>query len=163
MGLFDRFFRKPLAPPPKADALVPAKGREIGPVAPRRRKVHSIHRQVVDVMAQMGRANHPNEYGAALRAEKGVITELVLVPGMIGGGSHTFMNTWHLPIDPSLVGTVHSHPSPYPIPSDADRQFFGHFGHTHLIIAYPYNAYSWRAYDLTAEPVKLDVVDEWPV
>ena len=118
--------------------------------------------QAIDVMAQMGRANHPREYGAALRAEKGVITELVLVPGMIGGGSHTFLNTWNLPIDPSLVGTVHSHPSPYPIPSDADRQFFGHFGHTHIIIAYPYNAYSWRAYDLTSEPVKLDVVDAWP-
>ena len=150
MGLFDRFFgRKPSEPTTRALA-----NRAQPP-----RKVHSIERDVVDLMAQMGRANHPREYGAALRAEKGVITELVLVPGMIGGDAHTFMNTWNLPIDASIVGTVHSHPSPYPIPSDADKQFFGHFGHTHLIIAYPYNAYSWKAYDLTAEEIRLKVVD----
>lgn len=161
MGLFDRF-RRAQPEPSKADALAEAQPRAVGEPRRPRRKVHSIHRDAIDVMAQMGRANHPNEFGAALRAERGVITEIVLVPGMIGGGSHTFMNTWNLPVDPSLVGTVHSHPSPYPIPSDADRQFFGHFGTTHLIIAYPYNAWSWRAYDLTSEPVELEVVDAWP-
>lgn len=160
MGFFDRFRARPA--PAKPDALAEAKTRAIGPRVPPQRKVHSIHRDVVDMMAQMGRANHPNEYGAALRAEKGVITELVLVPGMTGGDRHTFMNTWNLPIDASLVGTVHSHPSPYAIPSDADRQFFAHFGHTHVIIAYPYNAYSWKAYDLTAEEIRLKVVEEWP-
>jgi proteasome lid subunit RPN8/RPN11 len=121
--------------------------------------VWAIKREVVDLMCEMGKANHPHEYGSALRAEGGVITELVLVPGMTGGDRHTFMNTWFLPVDASLVGTVHSHPSPYPVPSDADRQFFSHFGSVHLIIAAPYTARSWRAYDLTALPIELQVVE----
>jgi proteasome lid subunit RPN8/RPN11 len=124
-----------------------------------RKRVTGISRDVVRLMCEMGRENHPREYGCALRAEDGVIRELVLVPGMIGGDRHTFMNTWHLPVDPSIVGTVHSHPSPFPIPSDADKQFFSAYGRVHLIIASPYTPTSWRAYDLTAAPVSLQTVE----
>lgn len=146
MSWFGRLFSKPERPP-----------RE--PAAPRRRRISGIKRDVVSLMCELGKENHPREYGCALRAEGGVITELVLVPGMVGGDRHTFMNTWRLPVDASLVGTVHSHPSPFPIPSDADKQFFSHFGHVHLIIAAPYNARSWRAYDLTAAEIDLPIVD----
>lgn len=144
MSWFGRLFSKPEQP---------ADGRA------RSRRIFAIKRDVVRLMGEMGKESHPNEYGCALRAEGGVITELVLVPGMMGGDRHTFMNTWHLPIDDTIVGTVHSHPSPFPIPSDADRQFFSHFGNVHIIIAAPYDARSWRAYDLTAEPIVLQVVD----
>lgn len=126
---------------------------------PAPRRVRAIRRDVVRLMGELGKEAHPREYGAALRAEGGVITELVLVPGMIGGDSHTIMRTWNLPIDASIVGTVHSHPSPNASPSDADRQFFSHFGSIHLIIGAPYGERSWRAYDLTAAPVELDVVE----
>ena len=143
MGFLDRFFGKPAS----------------GPVAKPPRRVRGIQRSVLELMCEMGKESHPNEYGAALRAEGGVITELVFVPGMIGGDSHTMMNTWHLPIDSTIVGTVHSHPTPNATPSDADRQFFSHFGSVHIIIGAPYTPRTWRAYDLTAAPIALDVLE----
>ena len=130
------------------------------PVQPARRRVHSIRLDVVDLICQAARASHPNEFGATLRAEDGVITELVLTPGTIGGDRHTFINYHLLPIDRTIVGTIHSHPGPYAIPSDADLQVFNAFGHTHIIIAEPYTRETWIAYDQSGREVELDVVDE---
>lgn len=111
------------------------------------------------MIAASARATHPNEFGAAMRAEGGVITELVLVPGTIAGDAHTFLPLGSLPIDASLVGTIHSHPGPEAIPSDADKQLFNAFGHTHVIMAMPYDEESWIAYDQNAREIVLDVVD----
>ncbi|HUR69284.1 MAG TPA: Mov34/MPN/PAD-1 family protein [Candidatus Thermoplasmatota archaeon] len=134
--------------------------KERAPEPPRRRRVWAIHQEVLDLVKEAARESHPREFGATLRAEGGILTEVVLTPGTIGGERHTFIN-WHkLPIDASIVGTVHSHPGPYAVPSDADKQVFNAFGHTHIIIAEPYTDETWIAYDQNAEPVELDVVDD---
>jgi len=128
--------------------------------APRRRRVWGIRRDVLHMVMESARANHPNEFGATLRAEKGVVSELILVPGTLGGDKHAILPLGYLPVDSSIVGTVHSHPGPWAIPSDADKQLFNAFGHTHIIIAEPYNENTWIAYDQNAEEIELDVVDE---
>lgn len=112
------------------------------------------------MVEQAARASHPHEFGATLRAEKGVVTELILVPGTLGGDRHAILPLGYLPVDPSIVGTVHSHPGPYAIPSDADKQLFNAFGHTHIIIAEPYRDDTWIAYDQNAEPIDLEVIVE---
>ena len=129
------------------------------PPRPRRRAVHSIRRDVLRLIMSASRSQHPKEFGAFLRAEKGVVTEILLAPGRIAGDAHTIFSVWNMPVDPSLVGSVHSHPSPHPFPSDADKQFFSHSGHTHIIMASPYTESSWRAYDATAEEIQLAIVD----
>lgn len=134
------------------------KRREPEDRAPRRRAVHSIERGALRLIMAASREQHPREFGATLRAEKGVITEIVLTPGTIAGDRHTFINYHMLPIDPSVVGTVHSHPSPNPEPSDADKRVFSAFGHTHIIIAHPYSEESWVAYDVHGDPIELEVV-----
>lgn len=146
MGLFDRLFRRPA---PTAPADSGSSGR----------RVQAITRDTLDLIIEMAKQAHPNEMGASLRAEGGVITEIVLVPGTIGGDAHAFLPLHALPYDRSVVGTVHSHPSPWPIPSDADKQLFNAFGHTHLIIASPYTHESWRAYDQNADDLSLEIVD----
>lgn len=134
--------------------------KDAAPSKPRRRAVHSIRRDVLHLIMSASKSQHPKEFGGFLRAEKGVITELMLAPGRIAGDAHTIFSMWNMPVDASIVGSVHSHPSPYPIPSDADKQFFSHTGHTHIIIAMPYSEKSWRAYDSTAADVELHIVDE---
>ena len=52
-----------------------------------------------------------------------------------------------LPIDFSIIGTVHSHPSPVPRPSAADLHLFEKFGSVHIIVANPFDELSWKAYD----------------
>lgn len=127
---------------------------------PRRRAVWAIRRDALELIMQASRSQHPREFGATLRAEGGVITEVVLTPGTIAGDAHTFINYHLLPTDPSIVGTVHSHPSPWAHPSDADRQVFSAFGHTHIIIAHPYTEESWLAYDHGGRGIELEVVEE---
>lgn len=130
------------------------------PAAPRKRRVHAIRRGVLDMVAASARASHPREFGATLRAEGGVVTEVILVPGTLGGDRHAILPLGYLPVDSSIVGTVHSHPGPYAIPSDADKQLFNAFGHTHIIIAEPYTDETWIAYDQNAEEIELEVLDE---
>lgn len=125
----------------------------------RRRRVWAIQREVLHMIAESAKATHPREFGAALLTEGGVITELVLVPGTIGGDAHAFLPLHQLPVDPAICGTVHSHPSPNPEPSDADRQLFNAFGHTHIIMAAPYDERTWVAYDQNGQPVDLEVLD----
>lgn len=135
-------------------------GRDRKAEAPRRaRRVDAIRVEALDLICEMAKAAHPNEFGATLRAEEGIITEVVLVPGTLGGDRHAILPLGYLPIDNSLVGTVHSHPGPEAIPSDADQQLFRHFGHTHIIIAEPYDHDSWVAYDHDARVLDLDILD----
>ena len=80
-------------------------------------KVDSITRKVLRMILEASKDAHPNEFAAMLRADGTTITELVLVPGTVSGNSHAILRTHMLPIDFSVIGTVHSHPSPSARPS----------------------------------------------
>lgn len=120
----------------------------------------AIREDTLEMVLDAARESHPNEFGALLRAEEEIITELLLVPGTIGGSSHAIFQLHMMPIDFSVVGTVHSHPSPHPLPSRDDMEFFQRVGYVHLIVAHPYDGTSWRAWDRRGEPYPLDVVED---
>jgi proteasome lid subunit RPN8/RPN11 len=107
------------------------------------------------------RSSYPKEFGALLRVdedEKTTITEVVLLPGTISGNAHAIFKLYMLPIDYSVVGTVHSHPSSIARPSEADLELFGHFGRVHLIFGVnPVGQVSWRAYTHAGEPLEVRV------
>ena len=65
---------------------------------PRRRAVHSIQRDVLHLIMSASRSQHPKEFGAFMRAEKGVITEILLAPGRIAGNAHTIFSVWNMPV-----------------------------------------------------------------
>lgn len=123
----------------------------------RKQRVTKIEREVLEMVFESARSSHPQEFGAVLRAEKDTITEILLVP-TIQGDAHAIMSIYQLPIASGAAGTVHSHPSPSPLPSYADQQLFRNFGHTHIIVAQPYNMRTWRAYDHDSQPITLEVV-----
>jgi len=100
----------------------------------------------------------PREFAAALRAERGIIHELVLLPGSVFSEYSATFPTHNLPIDFSVVGSVHSHPGTSSRPSEADLHLFGSFGNTHIITCLPYNMGSWRCYDYNGRPVELEVI-----
>jgi len=120
--------------------------------------VTRIKRSVLELMMAAARENYPNEWSGQLRARNGVIFELTMLPGTLVGRDNALVNLWMMPIDYSVVGSVHSHPSGNWSPSDADREFFQKFGSVHLIVGMPYNLRSWQAYDYDGEPIVLEVV-----
>jgi proteasome lid subunit RPN8/RPN11 len=121
-----------------------------------------ITQKCLDMIVESSKSNYPQEFGALLRVDrvdKTTIIEVILLPGTISGDSHAIFHLHMLPVDYSVVGTVHSHPSSIPRPSDADLDLFSHFGRIHLIIGVSsYGDVTWKAYDHTGQPVTLTIV-----
>ena len=123
------------------------------------KKVWAIKRSTLRMILESARSMHPKEFSGMLRAEGGVINEVMLLPGTKSGNTHSIMQLHMLPIDFSVVGSVHSHPSPDFWPSGADIHFFRNFKNVHVIVAYPYNESSWRAYDYNGRGIEIEIVD----
>lgn len=117
-----------------------------------------IRRKTLRMILSASKDSYPYEFGAILRAEGGVITELLLIPGTIGGKRHAIFQLYNMPPDFSVVGTVHSHPSGAFHPSDEDLHLFSKFGGVHIIAGSPYDETTWAAWDHAGRPVTLDVV-----
>lgn len=124
----------------------------------KRRKIWGIEQDVLDMINEAARDTYPNEFLATLRAEKGIVTEILLLPGTLSGEHSGTFHLHMLPIDLSVVGTVHSHPSFSNMPSEADISLFGRFGNTHIITCIPFDKRSWKAYDYNGDEIELEVV-----
>lgn len=125
-----------------------------------KRKVKAINKETLDLILEVSKDQYPTEFAGILRQESGVITEVLLLPGTLSGGVSAIFQLHMLPIDFSVCGTVHSHPSGSYRPSRADLALFSHFGNTHIITARPYTYDSWQAYNHKGEKVDLDVVED---
>ena len=121
-------------------------------------KVFGIKRSTLKMALEIAKDNYPNEFAALMRAVDGLIVELIFIPGTVGG-ERSAMIPFHMkPVDFSIVGVLHSHPSTYPYPSKADLALFDRYGDVHIIVARPYTMDSWKAWDRMGNEVKLEVV-----
>ena len=119
----------------------------------------TVTRRVLDSALASAQSALPNEFGGVLRADPpGTISELLLLPGTTAGHRHANFQLYMLPVDLTVVGTVHSHPSGALQPSDADLRLFRSWGRRHLILGAPFGQGSWRAYDGNGEETRLAVV-----
>ena len=119
-----------------------------------------IKRECLNLIFECAKSSFPHEFGGLLRVDdkvKDTITEVVILPGTISGDSHAIFQMHMRPIDFSIVGTVHSHPSPFARPSDADLQLFGKTGKVHIIAATPFNNSSWKTYDYKGKEIEIVV------
>ena len=120
-----------------------------------------ITRSCLDLILECSKSNYPNEFGGLLRVDpdsKDVINEIVILPGTVAGESHAIFQLHMLPIDFSIVGTVHSHPSYSSHPSNADLHLFQKHGKVHIIIAKPYAEDSWKAYNYSGEEIEMGII-----
>lgn len=124
-----------------------------------RKRAYAIKREILDLILQVSKENFPKEFAGVLRCEEGVITEIMLLPGTVSGAQSALLRLHMLPIDYTVVGTVHSHPGESNNPSGGDLQLFRKFGYVHIITRVPYDTNSWKAWDLDGNPYQLDVVD----
>lgn len=101
-----------------------------------------IRRSVVDSILSYARMCHPKEGILLLRGKvKGGIVKVeeVLVPPLsIRGKGFSSFPPYMLPLDLSIIGVAHSHPSGILAPSTADLNNF--YGRIMVIVAYPYES-----------------------
>ena len=115
--------------------------------------------EVFKAMQEFAKNNHPHEIIVLLRGKKEgdeiKVTDFLLPPFGLGGKSFASFPTHMLPIDFSIMGTAHSHPSGVLRPSTADLHNF--YGRVMMIIGPPYNRLNVAAYNKQGEqiPVKL--------
>ena len=122
------------------------------------KRVHGIDVDLLDDICDSAKACYPQEFLCMLCACDGVINEMVLLPGTVNGDSHSFLNLWMAPPDQTMVGSIHSHPGYSNEPSDADIDFFGHYGGIHIIICQPYDRQSWKAYDSKGRIIPIEII-----
>ena len=122
-----------------------------------------MSQELLDSIFEGAKRLYPRETILLLRGKKSKdalrIVDLVIPPLATYG--HGFANyPLHLlPIDFSLVGTVHSHPSGNKTPSDVDFNHF--FGRILMIVGYPYAGQQDVAvYNSHGEKLPLTVTKE---
>ena len=117
-----------------------------------------IEEETLQFVLHACRSTHPNEFAGFLREKKGVITEILLAPGTLFGRGASVINRWMLPIDSSICGTVHSHPSHNVTPSASDLRFFSIYGKYHAICGFPYTGEMVQFYNRQGKEIEHKVV-----
>jgi proteasome lid subunit RPN8/RPN11 len=120
--------------------------------------IRGIRQDLLALLLQMGRENHPNEFVALIRERDGVMDEVNLLPGTITGEDSASLFYDMMPLDTHIAGSAHSHPNGVLWPSDADINFFPRTGRFHLIIGYPYGKQDWQCFRANGEPRDLEVI-----
>jgi proteasome lid subunit RPN8/RPN11 len=120
-------------------------------------EVH-IESETLQFLLHACKSTYPDEFAGFLRERKGVITEILLVPGTLFGREGSVVNRWMLPVDSSVCGTAHSHPSPNVTPSPSDLRFFSIFGKYHAIVGFPYTEKTIQFYTRQGNKLDFEVV-----
>lgn len=121
-----------------------------------------VDQKVIDEIIQIARNADPNEYVALLsgKQEKEIlkITGLLFLP-YAASNTSAVMQIFMKPMTTTAVGSIHSHPGPSNMPSEADLQFFSKNGFFHMIICQPYNQYTIGSYDQAGNPIPFTIKD----
>ena len=120
----------------------------------------SIPGELLGSILFLSRMQHPREIILLLRGtvdRDGITLEEHLFPPFASSGRGFAQFPPHmLPIDFSIIGTLHSHPSGSPRPSSIDLNHC--YGRIMMIVAYPYTRDQVAAYNKQGESVPLKVI-----
>lgn len=118
-----------------------------------------IRWNTLEFILGVSREFHPNEFGGLLRGKGDTIEEVLVIPASTYGKGFVTTRRDMVPIDHSIIGSVHSHPGHGFKPSNADLRFFKKLGFIHLIVRYPYkDIEDAAAYDREGKGIHLEVL-----
>jgi proteasome lid subunit RPN8/RPN11 len=119
--------------------------------------------KLLDSIFEGAKRLYPKETILLLRGKKNKsmihVLDLVVPPLAVYGYSFANLPFHSLPIDFSIVGTVHSHPSGNISPSSVDLNHF--FGRVLMIVGFPFaNSQNVAVYDSNGEKLQLQITNE---
>jgi proteasome lid subunit RPN8/RPN11 len=123
----------------------------------------SMNQELLDAIFEGAKHLYPRETILLLRGKKVKdtirIVDLVIPPFATYGEGFATYPLHLLPMDFSMVGTVHSHPSGNKTPSDVDFNHF--FGRILMIVGFPYaSSLDVVVYNSHGEKLPLEVTNE---
>jgi proteasome lid subunit RPN8/RPN11 len=121
----------------------------------------SISGELLQAIFEGAKRLYPKETILLLRGKKKkdqiAVSDLVVPPLANYGRGFANIPTYMLPMDFSIVGTVHSHPSGIIIPSHTDLNHF--FGVVLMIVGFPFaRAENVAVYNRSGEKLTLSIV-----
>ena len=119
----------------------------------------AIKKELIDGIIGLCKAQHPNEILGFLRVEDGIASEYILLPGAITNETSGVFSPGRVPFDPTLEGSVHSHPSGVPYPSKKDLEKVFMSKRFNFIVGYPYTYNSTRCFDQKGNELNFIIVD----
>ncbi|WP_370573901.1 Mov34/MPN/PAD-1 family protein [Methanomethylovorans sp.] len=122
------------------------------------KRIKGIDRGTLEFILEVSKSSYPNEFAGLLKAEDGIITEVLVLPGTESGETSALLKLFMMP-NISTVGSVHSHPRGIIKPSTADLQMFGKTGNYHIIAGYPYDLQSWKCFNAEGDERDLQIID----
>jgi proteasome lid subunit RPN8/RPN11 len=122
-----------------------------------------VPEELLDAIFEGARRLYPKETFMLLRGKKSKnaihVTDLVVPPLAIYGYGFANFPLHMLPMDFSIVGTVHSHPSGNIAPSHVDLNHF--FGRILMIVGFPFaDAQNVAVYSSNGERLPLQVTKD---
>ena len=123
----------------------------------------SLSAELLDSIFEGAKRLYPKETFLLLRGKKSKneirVSELVVPPLATYGYGFANLPFHMLPMDFSMVGTVHSHPSGNINPSSVDLNHF--FGRVLMIVGFPFaNAQNVAVYDSHGDRVQLQITEK---
>jgi proteasome lid subunit RPN8/RPN11 len=121
----------------------------------------AISKELLEMILEGARALHPKETIVLLRGKVGRdivnVSEVVIPPLATYGRGFSGFPTFMLPMDFSIIGTAHSHPSGNLKPSPGDLNHS--LGKLIFIVGFPYRGKENAAvYDRDGEPLVLEII-----
>lgn len=119
-----------------------------------------IKEDLLKAILENARFMHPKEILFMLRGEKKkdciIISDIIIPPFATYGHGFATFSLSALPIDFSIIGTAHSHPSGNLAPSIGDLNQA--IGKIMMIVGYPYTKQNVKVYDREGNEVELNTV-----
>lgn len=120
----------------------------------------TMPKEILEMILESAKHLHPKETILLMRGKSSkdaiTISEILIPPLSTYGHGFSVFQSHMLPIDFSIVGMAHSHPSGNPTPSHQDLNHS--MGKILLIVAYPYEGKENAVvYDRNGEKLRLEV------
>lgn len=119
-----------------------------------------LYESVLKGIQALAHDNHPDEVVVLLRGKREtgdlVVTEYLIPPFGFGGRRSASFPAHLLPMDLTLIGTAHSHPSGNVKPSTGDSHNF--YGRIMMIVGPPYSQQNLAIYNKRGEALDVKVL-----